>query len=94
MNKQDALLTIRRAAVADRVHITFHASIRMEQRNIARSMLFDALKHGRINRQPEPNIAKGALECRIDHYNAGLNFAVIVAIPDCNPNIVIVTVLD
>lgn len=66
----------------------------MKEREISRKMVYDALHLGRINREPEPNIMKGSLECRLDHYRAGESYSVIAAIYEDNPNLIIITVLE
>jgi len=45
-----------------------------------------------IHRTPEPNMAKGSLECRMEMYVAGRDCAVVVALADENPNLLVVTV--
>lgn len=94
MNKQDALSFIRQAAASDKVFITRHAEQRMMERNISRKMVYDALHLGRMSREPEPNIAKGSTECKLDHYCAGESYSVIAAIHEDNPNLIVVTVLE
>lgn len=94
LNKQQATARIREIAQSSRnVFITIHAKIRMAERKISRKMVFECLLHGRIERQPEPNTMKGSLECLMEHHAAGETIGVVVAIPEDNPGIIVVTVM-
>ncbi len=44
-------------------------------------------------RPAEPNLMRGALECRMERFVAGRNLGVVVALNDEAPNMVIVTAL-
>jgi hypothetical protein len=76
------------------VFITHHASVQMKKRGIGINEVYDVLRCGSIVRQPEPNLAKGSLECRMERYVGGRECAVIVAINDENPELLVVTVME
>lgn len=75
------------------VVFTHHARIRMRQRQISGGLVLDVLRHGRLSRLPEPNATYGSLECRIERYSAGRQIAVIVALCDDNPGVLVITVI-
>ncbi len=94
LTKQQATKLIREIALDSRnVIITTHAKVRMVERKISRQMVFECLRHGRIDRQPEPNVMKGSLECLMEHHVAGETIGVVAAIPEDNPGIIVVTVM-
>jgi hypothetical protein len=68
--------------------------IRMRQRRISRDMVVEVLRKGRLTREPEPNLRFGSLQCRMERYMAGRQIAVIVAIADHLPGLLVVTVID
>jgi hypothetical protein len=78
---------------AGRVVFTHHARIRMRQRNISRGLVLDVLRHGHLSRLPEPNARFGSLECRMEWYSAGRQIAVIAALCDDNPDVLVITVI-
>lgn len=69
-----------------------HAKRRMQTRKVTIHEVYEVLRHGCIHRQPEPNPTKGSLECRMERYVAGRDCAVVVALSDENPNLLVVTV--
>lgn len=75
------------------VFVTKHAAAQMRKRRVPSSIMFEVLRKGVIQREPEPNPIKGNLECRMEHYCAGKNFGVVVALSDDNPDLVVVTVM-
>jgi hypothetical protein len=48
---------------------------------------------GEIKRTPEPNTMLGNVECRMEHYCTGDNAAVVVAVSDDEPELVLVTAM-
>lgn len=64
---------------------TDHARKQMKLRKITDDLVTATLQNGKIKRTPEPNAMKGSLECRMEHYVAGVTLAVIVAICDDDP---------
>lgn len=69
-----------------------HAKSRMKTRKVNVQEVFEVLREGCIHQRPEPNLAKGSLECRMERYIAGRDCAVVVALSDENPNLLVVTV--
>lgn len=82
------------SAVAGNVIFTDHALLRMRQRQVSRLAALEILKKGVIRREPEPSLRYGALECRIEYYVAGRNLALVAAVDDSNPSVVVVTAID
>lgn len=74
------------------VIITVHAGVRMKQRKVGAQEIYECLQNGNIRQQPEPNHVKGSLECRMERYVAGRNIAVVAAICDEDPDVIVVTV--
>lgn len=81
------------AVHSERVVYTHHARIRMRQRHISRGLVLDVLRYGRLSRLPEPNPRFGSLECRMERYDAGRPIAVIAALCDDNPEVLVITVI-
>jgi hypothetical protein len=44
-------------------------------------------------RTPEPNVARGSLECRMQRFLAGRELAVVAAVSDAYPGVVVVTAM-
>jgi predicted nucleic acid-binding Zn ribbon protein len=76
------------------VFITVHAKTRMTQRRVSDQEIYACLQMGSISRPPEPNEAMGTLECRMERYIAGRNLAVVAAISDEEPDVIVITVFD
>ena len=75
------------------VIITTHTGARMRERKVSSQEVYECLQYGNIRQQPEPNNAKGSLECRMERYVAGRNIAVVAAICDEDPDVIAVTVI-
>lgn len=85
---------IRSVAVdSGRVVFRTHAKLRQIERTIPRASVLEVLRKGTLTRQPERNVRYGTLECRMERYVAGRNLAVIAAVSDEDPNVVVVTVM-
>lgn len=82
------------SANTSRVFITAHAKSRMRSRRISINEVYECLRNGVIKRAPEPNPSKGSLECRMERYVAGCECAVVVALDDDNPDVLVVTVMS
>ena len=72
--------------------ITVHAKQQMKKRKVTTPMLYECLQLGQMLREPEENVKKGTLECRMERYCAGCNCTAIVALDDNNPKLICVTV--
>lgn len=86
-------LVRRRSALTVNVRLTNHVLVRMKLRHIAREEVYDVLCHGRLVQPPEPNPAKGSLECRMQRFMSGRELAVVAAIADDDPSVVVVTAI-
>ena len=75
------------------VYITPHATKRMRLRCIGIAEVFDVLRHGTIVRPPVMNDDKDNLECRMERYVGGRNLAVVVALDDNDPDLIVVTAM-
>lgn len=73
---------------------TRHAIARMRLRQITALMVLEVLRRGRMRRPPEPNLAKGSLECRMAYFLAGRQIAVVAAVADDDPNVIVVTAME
>lgn len=80
------------AARTECVIFVHHAKKRMRERKVTVTEVFEVLRKGVLHAQPEPNFVKGSLECRMERYVAGRDCAVVVALVDENPNLLVVTV--
>lgn len=76
------------------VVFTRHASVQMARRRISTPEVYTCLREGSIRRVPEPNAQKGSLECRMERYVAGRELAVVVALCDEDPDVLVVTVFN
>jgi hypothetical protein len=55
--------------------------------------VFEVLEQGRMPRPPEPNPARGSLECRLHRFVSGRELAVVAAISDDSPQVIVVTAI-
>lgn len=76
------------------VLFTQHVSVQMRKRKVSSAEVLECLRLGTLRRVPEPNPGKGSLECRMERYVAGRELAVIVALCDEDPDLVVVTVFS
>lgn len=72
---------------------TAHIQAQMRARRIVMATVLETLRRGRIKRKPEPNTMRGSLECRMEHFCAGHNIGVVVAVSDDDPNLILVTAM-
>lgn len=82
------------AGDGSRVFITVHAQQRMRQRRVPREVVLEVLRMGRLVRVPEFNPRRGSLECRMERYCTGRQLAVVVAISDDDPDLLVITVIE
>lgn len=81
------------AAESGRVFFTNHALLRMKERHLTREVVLGVLRRGRMYRPPEHNTAKGSLECRMEHFAAGMDIVAVVAVSDDYPDLVVITAM-
>lgn len=75
------------------VVFTFHAQERMAQRSVSDWEVFECLRGGVIQRPPTLDKKTGSLRCRMEHFGSGRNLAVVAALDDEDPDVVVVTVM-
>jgi len=85
---------IRRSAKdSSRVVFVPHAHERMIQRSVSDWEVFECLRSGVIQRPPTLDKKTGSLRCRMEHFGAGRNLAVIAALDDEDLDVIVVTVM-
>jgi Domain of unknown function (DUF4258) len=82
------------AADGARVYYTNHAQTRMRHRHVTQEIVLEVLQQGKLVGIPEPNAARGSLECRMERYRTGRQIRVIVAVSDDDPDLIVVTVIE
>lgn len=82
------------ALKTESIQFTAHARARMSQRGVVVAMVLECLRRGSIRRPPEQNIKTGRYECRVERYTGGKNVAVVAAVEEANPSVIVVTVID
>ena len=93
-SKSQLQLRIRNTArESERIFVTKHAETQMRRRTITRELMEEVLRGGQLRREPEPNVAYGTLECRIERFCAGRDLGVVVALSDEDPDLVVVTAM-
>ena len=78
---------------SSKISFTLHVQKQMASRRITHACVLSTLQNGRIRRKPEPNTMRGSIECRMEHFCTGHNIAVVVAISDDDPDLVLVTAM-
>jgi hypothetical protein len=78
---------------SERVVFLNHVMERMVQRKISDTEVRECLQRGVLHGTPEPNAAKGNLECDMRNFCAGRNIRVIVAVSNDDPDLILVTVM-
>ena len=78
---------------SSRVAFTIHALLRMKERRITRDMALEVLQKGMLIREPEPNLAKGSIECRMEKFTTGRDIGIVVALIDDDPDILVITAM-
>ncbi len=85
-----------RQCSADSANVAFvkHALHQMRARHINLPMAMEVLRSGRMHRPAEPDIRFTGLKCRMEHFVAGMNVAVVVAVEYPQPGLTVITVID
>jgi hypothetical protein len=78
---------------SSKVIFTDHALVQMKKRKITMGCALEALRKGRINLTPELDSNTGDLKCRMEHFVAGSNVRIVVAISDDDPDLIVVTAI-
>ena len=76
-----------------KVFITEHARDRMQERGVTDLEVIECLRRGVIQRPPQQDRKTGHLKCRVEHFGPSRNLAVLAAIDDSHPDVVVVTVM-
>ena len=93
LTKSQLQAHIRKAALASvNVTVTRHASVRMRERHITSAMLFDVLRHGLLQREPEPDLRHSGIKCQMERYSSGINIAVVVNVDFPSDGMVVIAV--
>lgn len=83
----------RMAKDSARVFFTEHAYERMARRSVSDWEVFVCLRQGVIERPPVQDRLKGTLKCTMEHFGSVRNLAVVVALDDEDPDVIVVTVM-
>lgn len=75
------------------VMLTFHAQERMLERSVSDWEVFECLRSGVIQRPAVRDSKKHTIRCRMEHFGSARNLAVIVALDEEEPELIVVTVL-
>jgi hypothetical protein len=65
----------------------------MLQRSVSDWEVFECLRYGVIERPPTRDKKTGSLRCRMEHFGSGRNLAVVAALDDEDPDVIVVTVM-
>lgn len=84
-----------RTASLDTQRVVFlrHVDQQMRKRNITKDMALETLRKGKIKLRPELDTNTGDLKCRMEHFVAGHNTKMVVAISDEDPRLILVTAI-
>jgi hypothetical protein len=63
------------------------------ERGVSDLQVIDCLRHGVIQRPPRVDRKTGHLKCRSEHFGPSRNPAVVSALDEADPNLVVVTVM-
>jgi len=83
----------RLASSSERVVFTEHAYERMRLRLVSDLEVLECLRRGVIQRPPQLDKQTGALKCRMEFFGTSRNLAVVVALDDNDPDVIVVTVI-
>ena len=76
------------------VFFTRHAQDRMKERFVSDIQVLECLRSGQIQRPSQFDQVTGSVKCRMEHFVAGMNVAVVVAVEYPAPDLTVVTVID
>ena len=65
----------------------------MGERRVTDIEVIECLRHGAIQRPPQVDRVTGHLKCRMEHFGSSRNLAVVVALDDSDPDLIVVTVI-
>jgi hypothetical protein len=76
-----------------KVFITVHARDRMLELGVSDLEVIDGLRHGVIQRPPQLDRKTGHVKCRMEHFGPSRNLAVVAALDEADPSVVVVTAM-
>ena len=79
---------------SSRVGFTKHVLTRMKERQITRDMAVEVLRKGLLIREPEPNLVKGSIECRMEKFMTGRDIGIVVALSNDDPDLLVITAME
>lgn len=79
---------------SSRVAFTNHVLLRMKERRITRDLALEVLRKGLLIREPEPNLARGSIECRMEKFMTGRDIGIVVALRDDDPDLLVITAME
>lgn len=68
--------------------------MQMKRGHITRDVATEVIRGGSLNRTPEPNRAKGNIECRMELFLTGPDLGVVVADGDDEPDLIVVPAME
>ena len=75
------------------VLFTVHVQERMVLRQVSDIEVLECLRSGVIQRPPQVDRDTGDLKCRMESFGSSRNLAVVVALSDLDPDLLVVTVM-
>lgn len=78
---------------SSKVFFTEHACIRMSTRSVSDREVMRCLQNGLIERPAAIDKKNGVVKCRMEHFGSNRNLAVVVALDNADPDLVVVTVM-
>jgi hypothetical protein len=78
---------------SSKVFFTEHAFFRMAIRSVSDLEVMHCLRNGLIERPTQIDKRTGAVKCRMEHFGSSRNLAVVVALDNNDPDLVVVTVM-
>jgi hypothetical protein len=65
----------------------------MRERGVSDLEVIECLRRGVIQRPPQVDRKTGHLKCRMEHFGPSRNVAVVAALDEADPDMVVVTVM-
>lgn len=78
---------------SSKVFFTEHACTRMSSRSVSDREVMHCLQSGLIQRPATIDRKNGVVKCRMEHFGPSRNLAVVVALDNADPDLVVVTVM-
>lgn len=78
---------------SSKVFFTEHACIRMLSRFVSDHEVMHCLQSGLIERPATIDRKHDVVKCRMEHFGSSRNLAVVVALDNADPDLVVVTVM-